>query len=199
MATKIEAASLLLQRIGSLDSDYYLYLDAYSANEQGKPITPTVSNGTAIQIASNINNKQYYNFVFNPAIQIDSDYVVFILRQDSDAPEDSHIVWVHSDISSDVFQYGYSFSSGAQQSDSNFTGYINLYSYTVAASTDFFTVFSLGYDNDYSRCIKVYKEFNKIEQTTQGYEIEIAGHETSSVSISNPAVADKYKSNSVEC
>lgn len=182
MSVKIEAVSLLLERFGT-NTEYNVYLDVYDSSIEGTPSSEAPL-ATATKSSADINNKDWYNFVFSEPITINADYALFTLRQDSNVSTNDFIAWVHSDIQTTAFPYGYAVDTTVFSYDSDFTGYYSVYNYT-GGSTSFFDVFGVGARNDYKRCIKIYREFNNYRQKSDGIELEIPGYETKTQTLDN--------------
>lgn len=183
MSIQIEAVSLLLERFGT-NPEYNVYLDVYDGSFEGTPRSEAPL-ATAVKISGEINNKNWYNFVFSEPITIHTDYVLFTLRQDQNVSTNDFIVWVHSDIdSSDIYPYGYAVDTTVFSYDSDFVGYYSVYNYT-GGSTSFFDVFGVAKRNDYKRCIKIYREFNNYRQKADGVELEIPGYEVKTQVLDN--------------
>lgn len=177
MPTNIKNVSLLLERFGP-NRDYSVYLDAYAFN-QGADVLTYVA--TATKSATDINNRDWYNFVFSNSITISTDSVLFILRQD-DFGQENFVTWVHADINSPnthIYSSSYAFDSNVLSTDVRFTAYYSVYNqgaYSIGSSGyDFFTVFGLGRRQDFTRCIKIYDEFNNASDTREDVQIEIPG------------------------
>lgn len=217
----IKSVSLLLERFG-LDTSYYVYLDVYATSISGEPYgIPLI---TIQKKASDISNLNYYNFVFEETLSTPYDHLSFILRKD-DTDDDNFIIWGHSNVDdSNIDVYGYALDNLTIPTDPDYLGDYELYGFGYGFSFDsgynYFDIFgilgnlqgystslisswygfehtSLSRNNNFSRCIKIYDEFNNIVfDNGNGYYIEIPGGESNYKLINNKQdFIDSYKNN----
>ena len=193
----IRSVSLFLSRLGFI-SDYHCKVSIYESDESGSPIGCPL--GISIKEASDIIDSDFYNFIFDPIINVEGISRICIVFNQTLNNENNFIFWHFyesdkNDIISETSHNDNAYLYGYGNGYGNGYGYIYGYGESEGniGGQDFFNVFCLdscrrgyGLDGNYGfeytgwiprlgfkRIFKIYSEFNEVSYDIDSAYIKI--------------------------